>query len=255
MDITVEEKLKQLYKVQAIDSKIDKIYSIRGELPIEVADLEDEIEGLRTRLDKLNSDIEGLNLDITSKKQAIKDCDNLIKKYDAQLGDVKNNREYLALTKEVELQNLEKMACDKKIGEFKLEIEQKKEQIAASKALLDDRKKDLEVKRKELNNIAEETRKEEETLQAMRKSVIDGIEPRLSKAYERIRRSYTNGMAVVPIERESCGGCYSLIPPQRQLDIATRKKVIVCEHCGRILVDIDLTEKTKAEVNGALAEA
>jgi len=245
MENTVENKLKQLYKVQAIDSKVDKIHAVRGELPMEVADLEDEIEGLHTRVEKLNAEIDGLNGDIDDKKEAMKNSDALIKKYDAQLGDVKNNREYLALTKEIELQNLEKMACEKKITDFKEQIEQKKEAIEASKQLTDERGKDLEVKKKELESITAETQKEEDELLKLRKELVDGIEERLMRAFEKIRTSYTNGLAVVTIERESCGGCFSLIPPQRQLDIGNRKKIIVCEHCGRILVDNDLAEEVK----------
>ncbi|MFY0672525.1 MAG: hypothetical protein JXQ87_03945 [Bacteroidia bacterium] len=255
MENSVEVKLKQLYKVQAIDTKIDKIHAIRGELPMEVADLEDEIEGLNTRVEKLKSEIDGLNEDIDAKKQSMKDSDVLIKKYDAQLGDVKNNREYLALTKEIELQNLEKMASEKKINEFKDKIEEKKGLIESSKALAGERKKDLDVKKNELQSITGETQKEEDELNGIRNSIMDGIEDRLKKAYEKIRTSYPNKMAVVPIERESCGGCFSLIPPQRQLDIGNRKKVIVCEHCGRVLVDNDLAEAIKAEVNKETAKA
>ena len=249
MENSVEIKLKQLYKVQAIDSKIDKIHAIRGELPMEVADLEDEIEGLNTRVEKLKAEIEGLNVDIDAKKQSMKDSDGLIKKYDAQLGDVKNNREYLALTKEIELQNLEKMASEKKIKAFLQQIEDKKALIESSKELAGERKKDLDVKKGELNNITGETQKEEDDLLKMREGLMSDIEARLSKAYDGIRASYPNKLAVVPIERESCGGCFSLIPPQRQLDIANRKKIIVCEHCGRVLVDNDLAEAIKADLN------
>lgn len=249
MENSVEVKLKQLYKVQAIDSKIDKIHAVRGELPMEVADLEDEIEGLNTRREKLTNEIDALKADIEAKKQAIKDSDEHIKKYDSQLGDVKNNREYLALTKEIELQNLEKMACEKKIADFLSSIDSKKESISSSKALATDRKKDLDLKKKELNSITSETQKEETELLEMRQGIMDDIEKRLSKAYDKIRSSYKNGLAVVPIERESCGGCYSLIPPQRQLDIGNRKKIIVCEHCGRVLVDSELSEKVTDEVN------
>lgn len=253
MENSVEAKLKQLYKVQAIDSKIDKIHAIRGELPMEVSDLEDEIEGLGTRVEKLKAEIEGLNEDIDAKKQSMKDSDGLIKKYDAQLGDVKNNREYLALTKEIELQNLEKMASEKKINEFKNQIESKKENIESSKHLAEERKKDLDVKKGELDNITGETQKEEEELQKLRNDIMVNIEARLAKAYDKIRSSYSNKLAVVPIERESCGGCFSLIPPQRQLDIANRKKIIVCEHCGRVLVDYDLSEAVKVEVGQAVS--
>lgn len=245
MENTVETKLKQLYKVQAIDSKIDKIHAVRGELPMEVADLEDEIEGLHTRVSKLKSEIDDLNNDIEGRKEAMKNSDSLIKKYDSQLGDVKNNREYLALTKEIELQNLEKMACEKKINDFKEQIEGKKENIESSKTLADERAKDLEVKKTELESITSETQKEEDDLLKIRQSLIESIEPRLMKAFDKIRSSYTNGLAVVTIERESCGGCFSLIPPQRQLDIGNRKKIIVCEHCGRVLVDNDLAEEVK----------
>jgi predicted nucleic acid-binding Zn-ribbon protein len=253
MENSVEVKLKQLYKVQAIDSKIDKIHAIRGELPMEVSDLEDEIEGLGTRVEKLKAEIESLNEDIDAKKQSMKDSDSLIKKYDAQLGDVKNNREYLALTKEIELQNLEKMASEKKINEFKHQIEAKKESIESSKHLAEERKKDLEVKKGELDNITGETQKEEEGLLKLRNEIMSNIEARLAKAYDKIRSSYSNKLAVVPIERESCGGCFSLIPPQRQLDIANRKKIIVCEHCGRVLVDYDLSEAVRADVGQAVS--
>jgi len=245
MENTVETKLKQLYKVQAIDSKIDKIHAVRGELPMEVADLEDEIEGLHTRVSKLKSEIDDLNNDIEGRKEAMKNSDSLIKKYDSQLGDVKNNREYLALTKEIELQNLEKMACEKKINDFKSQIEGKKENIESSKTLAEERAKDLEVKKTELESITSETQKEEDDLLKIRQSLVESIEPRLMKAFDKIRSSYTNGLAVVTIERESCGGCFSLIPPQRQLDIGNRKKIIVCEHCGRVLVDNDLAEEVK----------
>ncbi|MGB0431046.1 MAG: zinc ribbon domain-containing protein, partial [Bacteroidia bacterium] len=160
-----------------------------------------------------------------------------------------------ALTKEIELQNLEKMASEKKINEFKGKIEEKKEQINSSKELAGERKKDLEVKKNELNNITGETEKEETELTEQRNSIMENIEPRLKNAYEKIRTSYSNKLAVVPIERESCGGCFSLIPPQRQLDIGDRKKIIVCEHCGRVLVDNDLAENVKAEVNKEIAKS
>lgn len=248
MENTVETKLKQLYKVQAIDSKIDKIHAVRGELPMEVADLEDEIEGLHTRIGKLKAEIDDLNNDIEGRKDAMKNSDALIKKYDSQLGDVKNNREYLALTKEIELQNLEKMACEKKIKDFKDQIEGKKENIESSKTLAEERGKDLEVKKTELESITSETQKEEDELLKIRESLVESIEPRLMKAFDKIRGSYTNGLAVVTIERESCGGCFSLIPPQRQLDIGNRKKIIVCEHCGRVLVDNNLAEEVKNSI-------
>ena len=248
MEKTVEAKLKQLFEVQLIDSKIDKLHAVRGELPMEVADLEDEIEGLNTRIEKLNSDIEQLNSDIDDRKNAIKESEALVKRYDGQLEDVKNNREYLALTKEIELQKLEKMAAEKKIKDLGQQIEDKKELIEESTAKLDDRKKDLDVKKNELESISEETRKEEEALNAERNTVMEDIEERLTNAYRKLREGYPNGLAVVTIERESCGGCFSVIPPQRRLDIGNRKKIIVCEHCGRILVDNELSEDVKGEL-------
>lgn len=249
MEKTVEAKLKELFEVQVIDSKIDKIHSIRGELPMEVSDLEDELEGLKTRVEKLTKEIEQLNTNIDEQKQAIKDSEGLVKKYDEQLSDVKNNREYLALTKEIELQKLEKMASEKKIKTYGEEIENKKELIKESQELEKERKKDLEQKKKELKSIVSETEKEEKALNKKRDTILAGVEDRLEKAYNKIRTSYNNGLAVVSIERDSCGGCFSVIPPQRQLDIGTRKKIIACEHCGRVLVDSDLSEEIREKVN------
>ena len=231
MEHTVEAKLKLLFETQTIDSKIDKLHAIRGELPMEVADLEDEIEGLKTRIEKYTSDIDKFNAEIDAKKNGMKEADLLIKKYDGQLNDVKNNREYLALTKEIELQKLEKMASEKKITDFEAKIVEKKENIASAKELMSERKKDLDVKKGELDTITAETQKEEDDLGGLRDTIKDNLEKRLINAYNRIRTSYQNGLAVVTIERESCGGCFSVIPPQRQLDIRNRKK----NHCLRAL--------------------
>lgn len=249
MDNTVEAKLKLLFETQTLDSKIDKLHAIRGELPMEVADLEDELAGLQTRIEKHTADIAHLEDDIEQKKNGMKQADELIKRYDAQLGDVKNNREYLALTKEIELQKLEKMASEKKIKGFEENIAELKQKIKDAKEKLSGRKKDLDAKKGELDTITAETEKEEQNLSKLRDSVKEGLDKRLINAYNRIRKSYNNGLAVVTIERESCGGCFSIIPPQRQLDIGTRKKIIVCEHCGRILVDNNLSEEVKEAVN------
>lgn len=248
MENTVEAKLKLLFETQAIDSKIDKLHAVRGELPMEVADLEDEIEGLKTRIDKYTAEIDQYEKDIEAQKNGMKDADALMKKYDGQLGDVKNNREYLALTKEIELQKLEKMASEKKIVDFQTRIAEKKESIAQAKEKAGERTKDLDAKKGELETITSETQKEEDALIALGEKVKDKLEQRLINAYNRIRKSYTNGLSVVTIQRESCGGCFSIIPPQRQLDIRSRKKIIVCEHCGRILVDNDLAEEVKEAV-------
>lgn len=255
MENTVEARLRRLFEIQAIDSKIDKIHAVRGELPMEVADLEDEIEGLNTRVERLGLDISELKKEIDAKKQSMKDSDSLIKKYEAQLGDVKNNREYLALTKEVELQKLEKMAAEKKIAEFNQQIIDKQALTKESQELISERNKDLEVKKDELNNITSETSKEEKDLESHKNELRAAVAKRLLNAYDRIRKNVKNGLAVVTIERSSCGGCYSAIPPQRQLDIRMRKKIIVCENCGRILTDTDLAEEVNQLVNKTKASA
>ena len=243
MEQTVEQKLKALYELQNIHTKIDKIRQIRGELPIEVADLEDEVAGLETRIQKIKAELDDTEDAIVNRKNMIKEAQNLIKKYDAQLKDVKNNREYDALTKEVEIQNLDIQVSEKKIREFGFEINNKTEIYEKAKANLDLRKGDLEAKKTELETITAETEKEEQALLKKAEKAQENIEERLLFAYNRLRKNAVNGLAVVTIDRDSCSGCFNKIPPQRQLDIRQRKKVIVCEHCGRILVDEALTHE------------
>jgi predicted nucleic acid-binding Zn-ribbon protein len=242
-EMTVAEKLKALYDLQLVDTAIDKIRILRGELPLEVQDLEDEIEGLQTRVSKYDDDIAALEKSINGKKQEISNAAELIKKYEEQQNNVRNNREYDSLSKEIEFQTLEIELSEKRIREFTIQIEEKKLVIDESKAVLDERKLDLDNKNKELEDIIEETKKEEEVMEK-KSTLLEGIiEERLITAYQKIRANAMNGLAVVPVERDACGGCFNKIPPQRQLDIASRKKIIVCEYCGRILVDSKLSEE------------
>lgn len=234
---TVEEKLQALYDLQVIDSKIDKIRTIRGELPLEVQDLEDEVAGLETRIENSEEALKTLEADVSAKKNQIEESKAAIKKYEEQQKNVRNNREYDALTKEIEFQNLEIELSEKRIKEYSFKIEAKKEGIDASKAKLDEVKNDLDVKKNELDEIIAETEKEEGQLQKESEKAQSVIEDRLLTAYKRLRTNARNGLAVVPVERNACGGCFNKIPPQRQLDINSHKKVIVCEHCGRILID------------------
>ncbi len=241
--VSVEQKLVALYTLQQIDSQIDKIRIIRGELPLEVQDLEDEIAGLETRIKNFKEEIDKLNKSIEEKNNAIKQSQELIKKYDEQLMNVRNNREYDALSKEVEFQKLEIELAEKRIKEARAKIELLEEQIKDAAAKLEERKKDLEAKKEELDDIVAETEKEEEELLKKSKENEQYIEDRLLTAYKRIRKNARNGLAVVQIERDACGGCFNKIPPQHQLDIKLHKKIIVCEYCGRILVDSEIAEK------------
>jgi len=243
MEQTVEQKLKALYELQNIHTKIDKIRQIRGELPIEVADLEDEVAGLETRIQKIKAELDDAEDAIVNRKNMIKEAQTLIKKYDTQLKEVKNNREYDALTKEIEIQNLDIQVSEKKIKEFGFDINNKTEIYEKAQANLDSRKADLDAKKAELQTITAETEKEEQALLKKAEKAQENIEERLLFAYNRLRKNAVNGLAVVTIDRDSCSGCFNKIPPQRQLDIRQRKKVIVCEHCGRILVDEALTHE------------
>ncbi|MGL5888367.1 MAG: zinc ribbon domain-containing protein [Bacteroidia bacterium] len=238
-DIPVEEKLRALYELQQIDSQIDRIRTVRGELPLEVRDLEDEVAGLETRLNNLTEELKALQDGIVEKKNAIKDAQAAVKKYEAQQGKVRNNREFDALTKEIEFQNLEEQLAGKRIKEFEAQIITKKELVAASQNTLEERSADLKMKKEELEDIVSETRKEEEELMVRSQAAESKIEDRLLNAYKRVRQNVRNGLAVVPVQRDACGGCFNKIPPQRQLDIRLHKKIIVCEHCGRILVEAD----------------
>lgn len=242
---SVEMKLISLFSLQQIDSQIDKIKIIRGELPLEVQDLEDEIAGLETRIDNFIDEMQNLEKSMVECQNAIKDCKILIKKYEEQQANVRNNREYDSLTKEVEYQNLEIQLNEKKIREFKAQVEFKKTDIEKAQSSLNDKKNDLEIKKAELDDIIAETEKEEQELMVKSQNHQTLIEERLLTAYKRIRKNASNGLAVVSIERDACGGCFNKIPPQRQLDIKMHKKIIVCEYCGRILVDNSLAESIK----------
>lgn len=236
-EATIEDRLKALYDLQVIDSTIDKIRTVRGELPLEVQDLEDEVEGLSLRLDKLTSEIEDLSTEISNKKNSITDANNLIKKYEEQQNKVRNNREFDAITKEIEFQNLEIQLAEKRIKEGEFLLTSKNEKLAEAKEYLDGRKVDLANKQKELEEITSETSSEEEKLVKKSEKAAKIIDDRLLSAYNRTRGNARNGLAVVTVQRDSCGGCFNKIPPQRQMDIKNHKKVLVCEHCGRILVD------------------
>lgn len=236
-EMTVTEKLNALYDLQLVDTAIDKIKILRGELPLEVQDLEDEIEGLQTRVSKYDDDIANLDKSINGKNQEIANAQELTKKYAEQQNNVRNNREYDSLSKEIEFQTLEIELAEKRIREFTVQIDEKKLVIGESVEVLEGRKLDLENKKKELDDIISETKKEEEVMEKKSADLEAIIEDRLVSAYKKIRINARNGLAVVPVERDACGGCFNKIPPQRQLDIASRKKIIVCEYCGRILVD------------------
>ncbi|MFN3530675.1 MAG: zinc ribbon domain-containing protein [Bacteroidia bacterium] len=240
MESTIEQKLRSLHQLQQIDSKIDELRTLRGELPMEVNDLEDEIAGLETRLEKYNEDIGGLKKLIAEKQAFIKDANALKAKYEQQLMGVKNSREYDALSKEVEIQGLEIQIAEKKIREFNNQIDLRSQELQALSDELAGRKKDLDNKKGELNSIIAETEKEEADLLASSEKARAHIEERLLVAYTRIRKNARNGLAVVTVQRDACGGCFNQIPPQRQMDIRTRKKIAICEHCGRILVDADI---------------
>jgi uncharacterized protein len=244
-DLTVEEKLKALFELQMVDSKIDDIKRLRGELPLEVQDLEDEIEGLQTRIQNHEDDLAKLEEGILNKKNEIKEAQALIKKYTEQQNNVRNNREFDSLSKEIEFQTLEIELCEKRIKEFTVKVEDKKVVTDDSKGILEDRTGDLEIKKAELDSITSETQKEEEGFEKKSLSIQEMIEDRLRNAYKKIRGNARNGLAVVPVHRDACGGCFNKIPPQRQLDVRSRKKIIVCEYCGRILVDPDMEEEFK----------
>ncbi|MBR5604361.1 MAG: hypothetical protein IKY27_01465 [Bacteroidales bacterium] len=240
VEITVERKLIELYTLQQVDSKIDKIRIIRGELPLEVQDLEDEIAGIETRIEKYNEELEKFSKDIVDYKNKIKEATALIKKYEEQQNNVRNNREYESLTKEIEYQSLDIQLCEKRINDCTKKSEMLKISLNETNARLEERKSDLELKKNELSSIVEETEKEEAELMVRSQESEQLIEERLLTAYKRIRKNARNGLAVVKIERDACGGCFNKIPPQHQLDIRMHKKIIVCEYCGRILIDEDI---------------
>ena len=239
-DYSVEEKLRALYQLQTMLSEIDKIKTLRGELPLEVQDLEDEVAGLSTRIEKIQNEIADLKASVATKRIEIETAKASIEKYKAQQDNVRNNREYDVLSKEIEFQSLEVELCEKRIREALAAEKAKNEEIERSNVALEEREKDLEAKKTELEEIVSETKQEEEKLREKAKVLETTIEPRLLQAFKRIRKNSRNGLGVVYVQRDACGGCFNKIPPQKQLDIRSRKKVIVCEYCGRIMVDPEL---------------
>ena len=238
--MSVEEKLKNLYELQKLLTEIDKIKTLRGELPLEVQDLEDEIEGLATRVDKITAEVAELKREINQRHGDIEVNNSNIERYKTQMDSVRNNREYDTLSKQIEYAELDNVLNEKKIGEAKAAVENKTAEITRCNMLANDRRADLDVKRSELEEIIAETKADEDKLREKAKGLEATIEPRLLAAFKRIRRNSRNGLGVVYVQRDACGGCFNKIPPQRQLDIRMRKKIIVCEYCGRIMVDPEL---------------
>jgi uncharacterized protein len=239
-EMSIEEKLKLLYDLQVVASEMDKLKILRGELPLEVQDLEDEIAGLKTRINNNQDEIKSLETAVANRKAAIVESKTLIAKYTEQQNNVRNNREFDSLSKEIEFQNLEIELSEKRIKEHSAELSKKIEAIDLAKEQLKEREDDLDRKQKELEEITNETKIETERLAENAAEIESQIEERLLVAFKRIRKNARNGLAVVTVERDACGGCFNKIPPQRQLDIASHKKVIVCEYCGRILVDKEI---------------
>lgn len=254
VELTVEQRLRNLYDLQLIDKRIDEIKNLRGELPLEVEDLEDEIAGLETRLGNLNREVEELQGNISNKRQQIKECNDKISKYEEQQKNVRNNREFEAIGKEIEFQQLEIELANKNIREFEYKINAKNELINQSEARIEERKTHLGFKKSELDGILGETQKEEELLNSKSKEIRETVEGRLLAAYDRIRNSTRNGLAVVSIERGASAGSFFVIPPQRQLEIAQRKKIITDEHSGRILVDPDLAREEEEKMSAMIQD-
>jgi len=252
-EVTVEEKLRALYDLQLIDSRIDEIRSVRGELPLEVEDLEDEVAGLNTRLSNLSEDVANLETDINNKKLAIEESKGLMKKYDEQQKKVRNNREFDSLSKEIEYQELEIQLSEKRIKEFKVKIEQKNEVIETTKEKLEKQQQHLDHKKSELDAILKETEKDEKLLLKKSEEFSTSIDNHLLTAYSKIRTKVKNGLAVVSIERGASGGSFFTIPPQVQLEIATRKKITIVEYSGRILVDSALAAEEKQKIDNLFA--
>ena len=250
-DLSVEEKLKALYQLQTTLSAIDEKRALRGELPLEVQDLEDEIAGLNTRIENIRNDIREFQSAVVQKKGEINEAQASVERYKSQLNDVKNNREYDTLSKEIEFQSLEIELCNKKIREANVKIEEKNQELDSTEELIADRRMALVEKKNELDEIMDETRMEEDSLKERAKELEIKIEPRLLTSFKRIRKNARNGLGIGNVQRDSCGGCFNKIPPQRQLDIRMHKKIIVCEYCGRIMIDPELagvkTEKVQEE--------
>lgn len=246
-DFSVEEKLSALVKLQKIDSKLDQIHILKGELPIEVSDLEDELQGLNSRRTRVEEEINGISEFIEQKKVAIKDSEALVKKYEKQSEAVKNSREFEAINKEIEMQQLEGKLAEKHIRDANEELAEKAKALEVVKKQIASKEGILNVKKGELDKIIAETEKEEKHFRDISESARKGMDERLLYSYDRIRKSYRNGLAVVPVVRDACGGCFNAIPPQRQSEIRQRKKVMVCENCGRILVDDELNNNTEVK--------
>jgi len=245
-EITIEEKLVALYKLQTINSKIDEIQRLRGELPLEVQDLEDEIIGLETRIKNIQLEMSKFENEVKKMKNQMVESEGLIKKYETQQLKVRNNREYDSITKEIEYQTLEIKISEKKIKEYSEELKNITEVYKKAEKVIDEKKKDLEQCKSELTNIVSETQKDEDELIKLAVNIEEKVEERLLNAYKRIRSTARNGLVVVPIKRDACGGCFNKIPPQRQLDVRSHKKVIVCEYCGRILIDEEIVLNVQA---------
>ena len=253
-DLSVEEKLKALYQLQTALSGIDEKRTLRGELPQEVDDLEDEIEGLNTRVQRIQNEIDEFQQAVVQKKGEIADAESSVARYKAQLDEVRNNREYDTLSKEIEFQSLEIELCNKKIREAQARIAEKTTELAENKEIIKEREGDLEIKKGELDEIMAETRVEEDKLKEKVKDLEAKIEPRLLASFKRIRKNARNGLGIVYVQRDACGGCFNKIPPQRQLDIKMHKKIIVCEYCGRIMIDPELAGVKIDATTGAPAE-
>lgn len=241
-EISVESKLQTLYQLQTTLSAIDEKRALRGELPLEVQDLEDEIAGLKTRVEHIENDINEFEQAVAQKQGEIQDAQESVERYKRQLDEVRNNREYDTLTKEIEFQSLEIELCNKKIKEANAKVEDKKREMAHTQELIADRQSALSEKKNELDEIMQETREEEEKLKAKATELEATIEPRLLSSFMRIRKNARNGLGIVYVQRDACGGCFNKIPPQRQIDIKMHKKVIVCEYCGRIMIDPELAD-------------
>lgn len=239
-ELSVEEKLKSLYELQTILSEVDKIKTLRGELPLEVQDLEDEVTGLKTRIERIKSEIENLKSAVSTKKNEIVDAKTAIEKFKEQQANVRNNREFDVITKEIEFYTLEIELCEKRIKENTAALKAQEEELNTSTAYLAEREEDLRVKKNELDEIISETKQEEDKLRDKAKALEVSIEARLLQAFKRIRKNSRNGLGITSVQRDACGGCFNKIPPQKQLDIRMRKKVIVCEYCGRIMIDPEL---------------
>lgn len=246
-DYSVEEKLTSLVNLQKVDSKLDGIQILKGELPIEVSDLEDEIAGLNARQNRIEEEVNGIQQFIEEKKTIIKDSQDLIKKYEKQSDNVKNNREFEAINKEMEMQTLEVKLAEKHIKDATEDLAEKGKQLELAKKAISAKETNLKAKKGELEKIIGETDKEEKHYRKLEEAARNAVDERLLLSYDRIRNNYRNGLAVVPVERDSCGGCFNAIPPQKQSEIKQRKKIIVCENCGRILVDDDLENSVEVK--------